>query len=338
MKKPPGDNQVAIKQFRIRDVTDADSASGWVDWSVLSPRLGGVSVEMDIRLASRQRSHLDMDMVSLGGVDVLWYAVAGVSMVRTLRHVNGASPDITLTIPFSGCCEAVQDGVRSDARSGQAVMLRASRANSVEVTERGEFIGVRVSREVLSQACCDWLDATANQRGPMQISTDTASFKLLRSYLFGLRTIQGSIDAAEVQLARRHIIDLVEGSLLWRNDRLQAPLQPLDYTAIRQAARALMERHHADATISSEDVAGWMNLPTETVEASFVEDRTSFDSELLKIRLGHVGRSLRDPDGEARGVAELALNHGLDDSATLMQAFEAIYGTDPETYRRTRIG
>jgi hypothetical protein len=326
-----------IRHFRVRDVAEKDTSAGWIDWASLQHGIGQSFVSMDMRLGPTVQAGVSVDMMNLDGINLTWSAATAVSMVRRDRHL-GDGNDITLTIPFSGSLMATQCGTSASLRSGQAVVLRAAFPNDVDVAQRCDFVGIKLAEAQLEEQGAALLRRLRADPGPGLIATESAAFKLLRSYIFGLRTIPDGLSTSEASLASRQIIELFELCLAYPVASGLPAAVRLDFDSIRKAARALMERHYQDATITTVDVAGWIGIAPGVIEASFAEANTSFEVELLKIRLGHIGRSLRDPASRKRRVAEVALDHGVDDIRSLGLAFERFFGTDPETYRRTRIG
>jgi AraC-like DNA-binding protein len=331
------DRKGIIRHFRVRDVAEKALSAGWIDWPSLQHGIGPSYVSMDMRLGGTGQAGVSLDMMDLDGIYLNWSSATTVSMVRHDRHL-GDGNDITLTIPFSGSMRASQCGANAALGNGHAVILRAALPNDVDVAQRCNFVGVKLAEALLEERDTRLLRRLRAQAGPGLLATESPAFKLLRSYIFGLRTIPDGLSTSEAHLASRQVIELFELCLAYPlAGRLPAAVR-LDYDSIRKAVRALMERHYQDATITEVDVAGWIGIEPSVIETSFAETNSSFDVELLKIRLGHIGRSLRDPASRQRRIGEVALEHGVDDSRALMLAFERFFGTDPETYRRTRMG
>lgn len=330
-------NNIAVETLRFDDFSDLERSSGIVPAEALSRRVGNSLVKLELRLNSRARSCIEVGMLDLGGVAISWHTSNGISMTRDARHLTDAADDLTMTFPTLGSFEACQDGQISRVDVGSAVVLKANRPSKLELGARCEFIGVRFSHGLWSERLRAWAAAGTALDSPQRIDTCQPVFVLLRSYLFGLRTVRQALSKGEADLARGQIGELLTEALLHNDQRVQSGPK-LDPAIMRQAALDLMTRHHEDASLSIADVAGWMGTSVCAVDASFRRDGTSFEDELLRIRIGQIGRSLRDPSQSQGKLPQLALRHGIDDLNDLIAGFEVFFGTDPESYRRLLPG
>ncbi len=325
-----------IESIHATDFSDVEIKAGRIDWPSLRERVGASIVDLDVRLNARAKSSIDIDMLDLSHASVSWHTSASITMVRSLRHLKNTPDDVTVTIPFSGCFIAEQDGLSSEVKPGQAVLLRAGRPSTLEVSRRCEFIGLRLSHALWAERLEGLQRGWLNNRGPHFLNTEAPAFRLLQSYFFGLRTVQADLSLLEGALVQRHIVELLDACMISRDAVARPVTQPVDLGIVRQTAQGLMMRHYQDATATIADIAEWMGSTTEIVEASFAAERTSFDLELMKIRMGQLGKALHDPEGSRRSIADLALSNGIDDMTDLISGFELFFGTDPDTYRRTR--
>jgi AraC-like DNA-binding protein len=168
------------------------------------------------------------------------------------------------------------------------------------------------------------------------IDARSPAMKLLQGYLFSLRAGGVGMDEGLLHVVARHIGDLVETAIGQAAPDGIELARRVDPEVILESARALMRQHHDDATMTIEDVSGWLTMPSQALAAAFEAAGTAFDRELSLMRLGFIGRDLRDPHLANATVAELALLHGLDDDADFKRLFEAVFGLDPAEYRRAR--
>jgi AraC-like DNA-binding protein len=330
---------VRVERVRVHDFSAHERAAGHIDWNSLRARIGASFVDLDVTLAARNASCLDIDILQLPGLFVSWHASAGISMDRGRRHLCEDVRDVTINIPVAGCLTASQDQQDRLVAPGQAVLLRAERESRVDVRERSEFVSLKLPEAGWTDSLSDRLGSLGAGSGPVMLDARGPSFVLLRSYLFGLRTIQMVLSPADLDLAKRHIMELVE-ACLDRNGDHPSPRHAAgdcgdaDLARLRQASLVLMQRHYQDATVTMADVAGWLSVPASTLMCAFEVAGQSFDEALLLIRIGHLGRSLRDPALARKSVIELALQHGLDDAGEVAAGFDRLYGTDPDAYRR----
>ncbi len=321
---------VQIESLRAQDFSEAEINAGQIDWLRLKDRVGTSIVDLDVRLSRQLQSMMQIDMLDLGGVNVTWHNSRGISMVRGTRHLLGAEPDVTITIPLSGTFVAEQHGHAITVVSGQAVLLDASRASCIDIPETSTFIGLRLSHTVWTERFSNWRKPGSQPLGPFLLPSQAPNFALLLGYFFGMRAIQTALSPAEALVARSHLLDLVDGCVTWEPDT-EPSAQPL--AVLRAKTLALMQRHHEDATLTIMDIAEWISVKPADIDNSFNDAGTSFEAELLFMRVAHIGAALRKTAGGLLSVSEVALSHGMDELREFYTAFERFYGMDPQTYR-----
>ena len=319
-----------IETLRAQDFSEAEINAGQIDWPRLRDRVGTSIVDLDIKLSRTFKSMMQIDMLDLGGVNVTWHNSRGISMVRGNRHLVGTDPDVTVTIPLSGTFVAEQHGHAITVLPGQAVLLDASRASSIDIPETSTFIGLRLSHGVWTERFRNWRKPGAQPPGPFMLPTQAPNFALLLGYFFGMRAIQTALSPSDALVARSHLLDLIDGCVAWQPD-VEPSAQPL--AVLRAKTLSLMQRHHEDATLTIMDVADWISVTPADIDNSFTDIGTSFEAELLLMRVGHIGAALRKTALSLMSVSEVALAHGMDELREFYNAFERFYGMDPQTYR-----
>ncbi len=319
-----------IRTLRAQDFSEAEIDAGQIDWPRLKDRVGSAIVDLDVRLSRKFRSTMQIDMLDLRGVNVTWHNSLGISMVREARHLAGSEPDVTVTIPLSGEFIAEQHGRAVTVSPGQAVLLDASRASRIDIPEKAAFIGLRLSHTLWTERFRAWREPGAMQAGPFLLPPQAPSFSLLVAYFLGLRAIQSPLSSVEALVVRSHLLELVDGCVTWGRS-----LEPKAHSpaVLRDKALALMQRHHEDATLTVADVAEWLSAAPADIEACFQEAKTSFDAELMLVRVIHIGSALKKAGSCLMSVPEIALMHGMDELREFYGAFERFYGVDPQTYR-----
>ena len=325
---------VQIEILRAQDFSEAEIEAGQIDWPRLKDRVGSSIVDLDVKLSRKLKSLMQIDMLDLGGVNLSWHNSRGISMVRGARHLVGCEPDVTITIPLSGTFIAEQNGHAITVASGQAVLLDASRASSIDIPEASTFIGLRLSHALWTERFRTWRKPGAQPPGPYLLPSQAPNFALLLGYFLGMRAIQTPLSAAEALVARGHLLDLVDGCVTWEPD-VEPSAQPL--AVLRAKTKALMQRHHEDATLTIMDVADWIAVKPADIDNSFSDVGTSFEAELLLMRVAHIGSDLRKSASTLLSVSEVALAHGMDELREFYTAFERFYGMDPQKYRTMRV-
>lgn len=318
--------------LRVANFTPQELNVERIDWERVHERFGKSIVNLDVRLSRVVGPQLSVELVDLGPVQLSWHSSRGVSMSRELRHVMDGVKDLTLTLPLSGSFTALQGGASRTVRPGEAVVLRADIASTLEMVGHSEFIGVKVEEAVWRER----LSASQLGGGPLMIDALSPAMKLLQGYLFSLRAGGAGMDEALLGVVARHIADLVETAIGQAAPDGIDLARRIDPEVILESARALMRQHHDDATMTIEDVSGWLTMPPQALSAAFEAAGSTFERELSTLRLGFVGRDLRDPQLAGSSVAEVALLHGLDDDKDFHRLFEAVFGLDPAEYRRAR--
>ncbi len=319
-----------IETLRAQDFSEAEINAGQIDWPRLKDRVGTSIVDLDVKLSRKSNSLMQIDMLDLGGINVSWHNSRGISMVRGARHLVDAEPDVTITIPLAGTFVAEQHGHAITVASGQAVLLDASRTSSIDIPETSTFIGLRLSRGVWTERFRKWRETGAQPPGPYLLPTQAPNFALLLGYFFGMRAIQTALSPAEALVARGHLLDLVDGCVTWQPD-VEPSMQPL--AVLRAKTLSLMQRHHEDATLTIADISDWISVKPADIDNSFTDIGTSFEEELVRIRVAHIGSALRKKSSGLMSVSEVALAHGMDELREFYNAFERFYGMDPQTYR-----
>ena len=319
-----------IETLRAQDFSEAEINAGQIDWPRLRDRVGESVVDMDVKLSRKSESAMQIDMLDLGGINVSWHNSRGISMVRGARHLVDAQPDVTITIPLSGTFVAEQHGHAITVAAGQAVLLDAARTSSIDIPETSTFIGLRLSHGIWTERFRNWRKPGAQPPGPYLLPTQAPNFALLLGYFFGMRAIQSALSPAEAIVARSHLLDLVDGCVTWKPD-VEPSMQPL--AVLRAKTLSLMQRHHEDATLTLADVADWISVTPADIDNSFTDIGTSFEAELLHMRVAHIGAALRKTSSGLMSVSEVALAHGMDELREFYNAFERFYGIDPQSYR-----
>ncbi|WZH52526.1 MAG: helix-turn-helix domain-containing protein [Nocardioides alkalitolerans] len=210
-------------------------------------------------------------------------------------------------------------GVRRVMRPGQLVVCDADRPFARGFAHGVEELAVRVPVAALEARTGGLRLGTpvvVDARGP---GDDPVARALVRA-------VGRAVDApVPVPADEEALLDLV--AVLASAGRAASPV------AHRAAARAWIDDHLADPTLSATAVAAGAGVSERTLSRLFAESGTSVPRYVLARRLARAHALLRHPDLAGVRVADIAARCGFTSVPHFSQAFRTRYGATPGQVR-----
>ena len=128
-----------------------------------------------------------------------------------------------------------------------------------------------------------------------------------------------------------------EGELLELVGALASPGRPDGPAAYTAAARAYVERHLRDRSLSATTVAAAIGLSPRHLSRVFAELGTTFPQHVLARRLELARTMLEDPAAGTMTIAEVAHHCGFASAAHFSNAFTARFGERAAEVRRRAV-
>jgi AraC-like DNA-binding protein len=272
--------------------------------------------------------HLDIAKWLLPGVGILSGTLCGLRQEGTPKSV-GASDDLFFGVNLAGRSTAIQRGREITFGDGDAVLLScAERTFNIPRPTPVCFVGLRMPRKRLAAIVTDIDDQV------MRVTPGvTDALKLLTGYL---RTVLNEEVLASPAIARvvaSHLLDLIALSLGATHDTAISAQAGGVRAARLQAIKTDIVANLANSSLTVADIAARHGVTPRYVHKLFEYQGTTFTQFVLRQRLDHAYRMLRDQRLSMLSITSIAFDVGFGDLSYFNRTFRRRYNATPSDIR-----
>jgi AraC-like DNA-binding protein len=261
------------------------------------------------RSANGRPFHLDMKGCCLGGrepaghsVEVMRVAVtAGGTAHRGRDLVADGNDDVVLHFQQRGMRITSQRGREHTVPPGGGVFTTNAEPSTIVLPGPARFVCLAIPRRAMLDLAPGMEDALARPVAP-----DSGALRLLVHYV-GILDEASLADSALRQAITTHLHDLCALAIGPAGDAVELIRGRGLQAARLRTIKADITRHLADPLLSAETVACREGISTRYVHKLFEREGTTFSRFILRLRLQHVYRLLRDGWQAHTGLPKLPL-------------------------------
>jgi AraC-like DNA-binding protein len=269
----------------------------------------------------------------LPGASVMTGVLSGVRQDGGPR-ARDASDDLFLGVNLTGVSAASQGGRAATLREGDAIVLSDADGPFTLIRPRSvQFVGVRVPRRAIA---------------PLIVGADSAPLRLIPRGTHAVTLMTRYLDAVlDVRLlaspdvrgaVATHLYDLIALGVGATRDGTAIATTRGVRAARLQAIKADIAAHLVDDCLAVGAVAARHGVTPRYVHKLFEDEGVTYTQFVLRHRLDHAFRILRDPRHAARRITEIAYDVGFSDLSYFNRAFRRRFDATPSEIRATRQG
>jgi AraC-like DNA-binding protein len=312
-------------QFDTARVTPRERAGFWREV------VCSVYVPMDAEPIARQSFHARMEVRAARG-RVFSQVDAGAQRVsRGAAQIErtDARDVYTFMVQRAGTCGVEQAGTRALLLPGDMLLFHNSRPYRLQFDQPFGQTVIQAPRGCVGPLAPD-LDRLLAQR----LQPGSGFGRVLQGYAQALDQALPEVDDAEAAVLVDELFHLLAAHSTVPRDG------PLDArrALVQRAQRDARERI-ADPDLGIEALARMQRVSPRSLQRAFADMGFSVMRWLRDERLARCSAALVDPAWRARGIADVALAHGVRDVPSFCRSFKSRYGVTPGEWRaRARTG
>jgi AraC-like DNA-binding protein len=267
----------------------------------------------------------------LPGAGILAGSFSGVIQEGSPK-AQGVSDELFFGINVAGSSTAFQCEREATFGDGGAVLLScAERSFRIPRPTAVEFVGLRVPRKRLAPLVAGIDDKV------MQVAPGTTyALQLLNGYLRAMLKEEVLSSPEISRLVVTHLFDLIALSLGATRDGAAAA-QAGVRAARLQAIKSDIAARLFDCSLTIAAIAARHGVTPRYVHKLFESEGTTFTQFVLRQRLDHAYRMLRDHRFAMRSISSIAYDVGFGDLSYFNRAFRQQYNATPSDIRHDAI-
>jgi len=268
----------------------------------------------------------ELTRASLGSLTLMDVHSAAVRIRRTRSHIARATESsLLLLAPLRRSMQLrIENGPDTTVRAGELCLIDHGRPYEVVHGDDTRTLCVDIPKRLFENEAMD---------------ADRFTGRLMRAESCNLRVLITVLRAigAEIHPRSMTVFNPATAAGLW-NLILAAYEPAVDSTSAREAriraVRAEIDARLSDPGLRPADVAIRCGFSERYLRTVLRGTGESFSGYLLRRRLEHCERLLRDPAWASRSITEIAFRSGFSDTTHFGRAFKARYGLTPRDFRR----
>ena len=166
-----------------------------------------------------------------------------------------------------------------------------------------------------------------------QVSPVTPQWRLLIAYAKALHAEAAALPPEDLQMAARHIEDLLVQALGADREAMQIAKGRGTRAARLRAIKADIDQNLTQPDLGSAWLAGRHGLSDRYIRSLFAQEGTSLPDYIAARRLDLVHRDLTDPRQMGQTISQIATSHGFGDLSWFNAQFRARFGATPSDIR-----
>lgn len=270
----------------------------------------------------------DITLCAIQRLGILSASLSGVRHGTPGRAVE--DDDLYLGMTRRGHSVARQGRTDVPLTAGDGVLLSAREGFTMTHVEPVQFLGVKLSRALLS-------DYVHNPDAAVMRPIRGSAIEWLARYLGAILIVPPGEPTPDGDAVRRliplHVHDVVGAAIATARGSALA-LDGLGVRAARlHAIRSHILEHLDSARLTVASVAAAHRITSRYVHKLFEFDGTTYSAFVLEQRLARVYRQLADPRFAGRAISALAFDAGFGDLSYFNRAFKRRYAATPSEVR-----
>ncbi len=308
-------------QFDTVRVTPRDRAGFWREV------VCSVYVPMDAEPIARQAFHARMDVRAAHG-RVHSQVDAGAQCVRRgAAQIARDQRDVfTFMVQRAGTCGVEQAGAHALLLPGDMLLFHNSRPYRLQFDQPFRQTVIQAPR-----ACVGPLARGLDRRLAQRLQPASGFGRVLQGFVHGLDEALPEVDDSEAAVLVDELFHLLAAHSSVFDDG------PIDArrSLVLRAQRDARERI-ADPDLGIDTLARAQRVSPRSLQRAFAGMGTGVMRWLRDERLARCAAALVDPAWRMRGIADIALAHGVRDVASFCRSFKSRYGATPGEWRARR--
>lgn len=300
---------------------------------VLNEAFGGSAFPCKIAPTGDDRLFMAGHAIELPGLSITHGVTRGIEYRRDSTHI--AADDLfMLTLTLDGCYRIEQ---RRDAfllqpgKAWAAVSDETALAANLPGQAR-KSLALMLPRRAFADAR---LDFGALLRQP--VPCEGAATRLLLSYIRGIVSMEAPLAPALGRRAAEHVCDLVLLALNAEGDpAARARERGLPAARLRKIKQDVQRAVETGRPLRLAELAASHGISPVYVQKLFERDGTSFSAYVLRHRLAHVHRRMRNPRFAEQSISRIVYDAGFNNLSWFNRAFRRRYGATPSEVRAGR--
>ncbi len=308
-------------QFDTVRVTPRERAGFWREV------VCSVYVPMDAEPIARQAFHARMDVRAAHG-RVHSQVDAGAQCVRRgAAQIARDQRDVyTFMVQRAGTCGVEQAGAHALLLPGDMLLFHNSRPYRLQFDQPFRQTVIQAPR-----ACVGPLARGLDRRLAQRLQPASGFGRVLQGFVHGLDEALPEVDDSEAAVLVDELFHLLAAHSSVFDDG------PIDArrSLVLRAQRDARERI-ADPDLGIDTLARAQRVSPRSLQRAFAGMGTGVMRWLRDERLARCAAALVDPAWRMRGIADIALAHGVRDVASFCRSFKSRYGATPGEWRARR--
>ena len=310
------------RQRRPAHPVSHHDATGWR--TMRGPDWG----ELDVRM-TRPDWHVErLGTHPLGPLRYNHFALSGLHLRRTAKHLREEVPSYILALPQAGASSSRIDGQEIEVMPGRIYLLHGT--VSAEMHPRGtyETFNLQIPAHLLHQRVSNLPKAYSAALDGSDPRAD-----LLGRYARHVHRIAPDLRGDEAALLARQLCDLV--ALMLRGDERACSDDRSLAAAHKRRVLDFIETHYADESLCAETIASRCGISGRYLHKLFHDSGRPAMERLRTLRLEKAHAMLDDPALAWLTVSEIAYRNGFRSLSSFCRAFRQRYDAAPGDLRRT---
>ena len=272
--------------------------------------------------------HLDIAKWFLPGLGILSGTLGGLRQEGTTQAAND---DLFFAINLAGGSSVVQGRREIAPSDGDAFLVNvAAGAFAVSRPKPAQFVGLRVPIRAITPLVRDLGDGIVRL-----IPRTTDGVKLLASYLRGLLSGQMLAAPETARLVVTHVHDLIAVSLGATRDAAALAEDRGIAAARLRAIKSDIVASLDDGELTIGAIAARHRVSSRYIHRLFEREGITYTQFVLRQRLEHAYRMLRDPRVTTLSISSIAFEVGFGDLSYFNRAFRRQYQRTPSDVRNS---
>jgi AraC-like DNA-binding protein len=306
-------------QFDTARVTPRERAGFWREV------VCSVYVPMDAEPIARQAFHARMDVRAARGRVHSLVDAGAQSVSRGAAQISrGDERDVyTFMLQCAGTCGVEQAGAQTLLLPGDMLLFHNSRPYRLLFEQPFRQTVIQAPRSCVGPLARD-LDRQLAQR----LQPTVGFGRVLHGFVQGLNQALPEVDDGEAAVLVDELFHLLAAHSTVLDDG------PVDarHALVQRAQRDARERI-ADPDLGIETLARAQRVSARSLQRAFAGAGTGVMRWLRDERLARCAAALLDPAWRSRGIADIALAHGMRDVPSFCRSFKSRYGVTPGEWR-----
>ena len=252
------------------------------------------------------------------------------SPIRT--HHAAKDGDICLVVPLVGAISLHVEDLDYQLAAGMGAIGGYGTKSTIDAPSDIQLLSIRLRRQMLLP-----LTQRPSDFQGVAVIRDTQAMSLLRGYIRSLDAVEAIMTPTARQLVTLHIHDLVALACGATRDA-QDIIEGRGKRAAKLAAvKADIVANVARRNLTIDNLAGRHGISPRYIGTLFASAGTTFTDFVLKQRLAHAYRILRDQRFADQTICSIAFDSGFGDLSYFNHAFRRCYGVTPSDVRAVTL-